>query len=131
MICPPSPYATLTDSDLCKLQALVSRADKELMMTILPDRGLYTFALATFIQRTADFIRFNELEYNDTDQRRLINFINGNLNFSVNGLREHAAARTPGNPDARDEPGAVEGVREAPKDVANKPAGSGSRRKKG
>lgn len=128
MICPASPYSTLPDDQLVKLQAMVSKQDKELMITILPDRGLYTFALATFIKRTADFIRLHDLDYlNDADQRALINFIAG----TDDGLRQHAVTRTPGQADARNESGRSEGVRQAAADVTNEPASISRRRKKG
>lgn len=122
MICPPSPYAQFPETELVKLQALVSRADKELLMTILPDRGLYTYVLAITIKRAADFIRINDLDYNDTDQRRLIDF----LARTDNGFRQHAPARSVGKADARNVSGGSKGVRKASANPTDIPPGDGS-----
>jgi hypothetical protein len=73
---PPSPYAALKSADMDKLQAYVCPTDKGLLMTVIPDRNLYTLLLTHALKRTADFIRTNDLSFdNDSDQSRLLHFI--------------------------------------------------------
>lgn len=122
-----SPYDNLPVDKLAKIQAFVSRHDKELLMAVIPTTGIYSFLLGTFLKTAADFVRENDLQYNDIDQQRLIDFITS----TPDRLRQHAAARTAGDANARDVPGAVEGVRQASSNAANKSASIGGRRKKG
>ena len=93
---PVLPY----DNDheaLVKIQALVGDADKDLLMTVIPDRGLYTLLLQHVIQRTADFIRHHDLEYGrDGDAQKLLDYI------TENPFRRPAADSPTGQTHARD-----------------------------
>lgn len=87
---PPPPYDDTVG--LVKTQALVSDKDKDLLMTIIPDRGLYTLIIQHAYKRAADFIRTNDLDYqHDGDAKRLLEFITapytpgGHANTCVTG----------------------------------------------
>jgi hypothetical protein len=52
------------------MQAMVSDKDKDLLMTVIPDRGLYTLVIQHALKRTADYIRINSLTFASTDDQR-------------------------------------------------------------
>jgi hypothetical protein len=98
---PDDPYSSFKSTDKVKLQAYVAQADKDLLMTVLPDRNLYTLLLTHALKRAADLIRNNNLEYsNVADQQRLLNFI---LTGIDDGLRKPTPARAPRKAAARDD----------------------------
>jgi len=106
---PPSPYAHLKSADMDKLQAYVDPTDKGLLMTVIPDRNLYTLLLTHALKRTADFIRTHDLSFdNESDQSRLLNFILTGTDIvpvivpvkADDGLRKRPAARSPRKTDA-------------------------------
>jgi hypothetical protein len=105
---PPSPYAHLKSADMDKLQAYVDPTDKGLLMTVIPDRNLYTLLLTHALKRTADFIRTHDLSFdNEPDQSRLLHFIVTGTDIAPvapvkadDGLRKRPAARTPRKTDA-------------------------------
>jgi len=104
---PPSPYSSLKSADMDKLQAYVDPVDKGLLMTVIPDRNLYTLLLTHALKRTADFIRTHDLSFdNDADQSRLLQFIITGSDPVVSspkaddGLRKRPTARSPRKTDA-------------------------------
>jgi len=104
---PPSPYASLKSADMDKLQAYVDPVDKGLLMTVIPDRNLYTLLLTHALKRTADFIRTHNLAFeNDSDQSRLLHFIVTGTDLPViptppvDRLRKSPAARAARKADA-------------------------------
>ena len=105
---PPSPYASLKSADMDKLQAYVDPVDKGLLMTVIPDRNLYTLLLTHALKRTADFIRTHNLAFeNDSDQSRLLHFIVTGTDLpvaipvpAVDRLRKSPAARAARKTDA-------------------------------
>lgn len=102
---PPSPYAHLKSADMDKLQAYVDPTDKGLLMTVIPDRNLYTLLLTHALKRTADFIRTHDLSFdNEPDQSRLLQYIITGTDIAAvktdDGLRKRPTARTPRKTDA-------------------------------
>lgn len=103
---PPSPYAHLKSADMDKLQAYVDPTDKGLLMTVIPDRNLYTLLLTHALKRTADFIRTHDLSFdNEPDQSRLLHFIVTGTDISAavktdDGLRKRPSPRAPRKTDA-------------------------------
>ena len=103
---PDSPYANLKSADMDKLQAYVDPTDKGLLMTVIPDRNLYTLLLTHALKRTADFIRTHDLSIdNEPDQSRLLHFIVTGTDISAavktdDGLRKRSSPRAPRKTDA-------------------------------
>ena len=103
---PPSPYAHLKSADMDKLQAYVDPTDKGLLMTVIPDRNLYTLLLTHALKRTADFIRTHDLSFdNEPDQSRLLHFLVTGTDISAavktdDGLRKRPSPRAPRKTDA-------------------------------
>ena len=111
---PDDPDSHLKADQKVKLQAYVLEDDKALLMTVIPNRNLYTLLLTHSVKRTADFIRTHNLDYaNDADQTRLLAFIitgrdpNDAVSFAAapDGLRKRPATRAPRKADARDDRG--------------------------
>jgi hypothetical protein len=105
---PPSPYAHLKSAEMDKLQAYVDPTDKGLLMTVIPDRNLYTLLLTHALKRTADFIRTHDLSFdNEPDQSRLLHFIVTGTDIAPvapvkadDGLRKRPTARSARKTDA-------------------------------
>ena len=103
---PDSPYAHLKSADMDKLQAYVDPTDKGLLMTVIPDRNLYTLLLTHALKRTADFIRTHDLSFdNEPDQSRLLHFIVTGTDIPAavktdDGLRKRPSPRAPRKTDA-------------------------------
>jgi hypothetical protein len=114
---PPEPYAHLKATDKVKLQSYVTSEDKDLLMTIVPNRDLYILLANSALKRTVDFIKKNGLQYNPTDAQRLINFIvtgydvttvnTASVGQAQDGLRKPTLARTSRRANARDDSGAA------------------------
>lgn len=128
MTLPPAPYDSLvTDKDsawattsptlrTAKISGRVLDSDKSLIMTVLPDRGIYNLLIQHAIKRTADFVRDNGLQYSsEADQCRLLDFITGRTHLiptkSQDPIRDSTAARALGNPTTRDVPGGTKSIR--------------------
>lgn len=84
---------------------MVGRNDKGLIMSVVPDGGIYTFIIQNAILKTAEYVRRNKLAYSDHDQQRLLDFITrgydpGETNDSVCG---DAVTRTPRTTTPRDD----------------------------
>lgn len=106
---PPPPYDDTIA--LVKIQALVSDKDKDLLMTVIPDRGLYTLLIQHALKRTADFIRHHDLEYsNPEDQLVLAKFITCS-HEDYDTVRGPATPRAFGKAVTRDVSGRTEGLR--------------------
>lgn len=116
---PAFPYGN-DKKTLVKFQALVSDQDKDLLMTIIPDRNLYTLFIQHALKRTADYIRYHDLEYNPNDQLMLLEFITSD--HTAYTVRGPAAARTPGKTHARDVVGRETRLRESLARVQDKSA---------
>jgi len=105
---PPSPYAHLKSAEMDKLQAYVDPTDKGLLMTVIPDRNLYTLLLTHALKRTADFIRTHDLSFdNDPDQSRPLHFTVTGTDIAPvapvkadDGLRKRPTPRSPRKTDA-------------------------------
>jgi hypothetical protein len=104
---PDDPYSHLKATEKVKFQAYVDQADKEILMTVIPNRNLYTLLLTHCIKRAADFVRSNNLEYSNVQhQQRLLHFvINGCDIPSEDGVRKRATPRAPRKANARDDAG--------------------------
>jgi hypothetical protein len=68
---------TLGEDYLVKFQGMVSHNDKQLLVTVLPDRTLFTLLLQQAIKQTADYVRTNNLTYSPESTRQLLTFICG------------------------------------------------------
>jgi len=104
---PDDPYAHLKADQKVKLQAYVDQGDKDILMTVIPNRNLYTLLLTYNLKRTADFVRTNNLEYsNVTDQQRLLHYVIHGCDIpSEDGLRKRATPRAPRKAAARNDAG--------------------------
>jgi len=102
---PEDPYCKLKANEKVKLQAYVLEQDKALLMTVIPNRNLYTILLTHALKRAADFVRTHNLEFaNDSDQARLLAYIiTGNDPVAGDGLRKRTPTRAPRKADARDD----------------------------
>lgn len=127
MTLPPDPYSSIPTKDRVKLQSYVPADEKDLLMTVLPNRDLYTLLNNHALKRTADFIRRNALTYCPADQKRLLDFVirgfdSAEVTGSANGLREHSTTRTPGDTVPRDATRSTTRVRRTVKGGEDKPA---------
>lgn len=110
---PPDPYSHLKSTDKVKLQCYVCPRDKGELMTVIPNRDLYTLLITHSLQRAANFIRTNNLSFdNDADQSRLLQFILTGIDpvaagpvspTPEDGLRKRATPRPSRKADARDD----------------------------
>ena len=117
---PPFPYGN-NPSTLVKLQARVSDTDKDLLMTVIPDRNLFTLFLQHALKRTADFIRANDLDFNHPgDQQRLLDYITAP--YSVRGS---TAVGVDGQAIPRDVDGRAAKIRTALAHVQDKSSHTG------
>jgi len=102
---PDDPYSHLKADQKVKFQAYVDQSDKDILMTVIPNRNLYTLLLTHSLKRTADFIRTNNLEYSNVQhQQRLLHFVlNGCDLPSDDGLRKRTTPRASRKADARND----------------------------
>lgn len=106
---PPDPYSHLKATDKVKFQAYVDSADKDILMTVIPNRNLYTLLLTHCVKRAADFVRTNNLEYsNESHRTRLLHFVINGCDIPADasaepGLRKRTTTRTPRSAPARND----------------------------
>ena len=110
MTLPPTLYKSVPVS---KSGAYVGDADKDLIMTVIPDRNLYTLLIQHAFKRTADFIRAHDLEYtNPGDQERLLAFITSD-HQAFNPVRGSTDLCPVGEADVRNDPRRTARIRES------------------
>ena len=71
------PYDSLSEEACVKAQALVSRQDKNLISSIIPDHGVFTFLIQHAFANIAERIRSNGLTYSPESSELVLSWIRG------------------------------------------------------
>lgn len=99
-----------------KIVARVSESDKNLLMTVIPNRGLHNLLIQHALKRTADFIRDHQLDYTQPDSAtKLLAFVTQ----AYEPVRDDAVARPAGKTNARNGGRGAKAVRATPKNPSH------------
>jgi hypothetical protein len=112
------PYRDLPEQPLnphddyqTRLQGVVSYKDKMLLMSVIPDRGIFTLLLQQAIKTTAEYVRTNNLSYGPDATAQLLSFVLGG-----------PFTRAAGDDSQRHDDRTSEGVQHAPACGADQPS---------